>query len=109
MANKDMEEVPRRRERWAASWMLKLDWSLGFMKSAARRSTKAIYINIPADAELKTPSTISAFGLFSLYTPDTPTPIAIPIGVVKENNIAIMALDLDLNFAYIHTSHTNIC
>ena len=55
---------------------------------------------MPAEAELKMPSTIKEVELFSSYTLEIPIPIAIPIGVVREKNVAIIAVALDLNLAY---------
>ena len=66
MAKSDILNAPRRRVRYAPSWSQKLYSILEFMKSAARRSTSAIYIKIPADAELRMPWTINAIGLVSL-------------------------------------------
>lgn len=95
-----MQPAPRRSEALAPNWSLELLCSIGFIKSAASKSTSAMYIKIPAEAELKIPSTIRAVGLFSSYTLEIPIPIAIPTGVVREKNVAIIAIDLDLNFAY---------
>ena len=52
--------APRRSETFDPNWILKLFCSLGFMKSAANRSTSAIYMRIPAARALKVPSTIKA-------------------------------------------------
>lgn len=95
-----MQPEPRRRERWAPSWSLILHFIRGLVKSEAKRSTSAIYIKIPAEAELKMPSTISAVAPFSLYTLDIPIPIPIPVGVVSEKKSTIVAIAFDLNFAW---------
>lgn len=97
-----MQPEPRSSERWEPSWSIRLHCILGFIKSAAKRSTSAIYIKIPAEAELKIPSTIKAVGLLSLYTLDVPIPIPIPTGVVREKKSTIVAIDFGLNFAYIN-------
>lgn len=72
---------------------------LWFIKSAANMSTSAMYISIPADAELNIPCTINVVGLFSRYTFETPTPIAMPAGVVREKKIDIINTDRFLKFA----------
>lgn len=54
---------------------------------------------MPAEAELKIPSIMSAVGLLSSYMLDIPKPIATPIGVVKEKKIDINVTALVLNLA----------
>ena len=66
LAKTDMQPAPRRSDAFAPNWILKLFCTIGFMKSAASRSTSAMYIKIPADAASKIPSTIRDVGPFSL-------------------------------------------
>lgn len=66
LAKKDIHPAPSRSEMCAPNCSLTLPSILGFMKSAANRSTSAMYTSIPAEAEFKIPSTIRALGLFSL-------------------------------------------
>ena len=65
-AMSDINPAPRRSETFDHNWIFTFFCSLGFMKSAANRSTSAIYMRIPAARALKVPSIIRAVGLLSL-------------------------------------------
>lgn len=99
LAKIDIEVAPIRRKRLDKSWSFALPCILGCMISAAKRSTRAMYMRIPADAELRTPWTCSAVGLFPSYTDEIPVPIPMPMGVVREKNIVIIAVAASLNLA----------
>lgn len=64
-----------------------------------------MYINIPADAELNIPWMIRAIWsvlTVRTLTADIPVPIATPAGIERKKKIAIIAINLDSNFAYNH-------
>lgn len=58
-----------------------------------------MYINIPAEAALRVPSTASAVELLPSIFADKAMPTATPIGVVREKKIAMATMDLSLNLA----------
>lgn len=65
LARRDIKPAPRRSARCAPNCSLPLLCILGFLKSAAKRSTRDMYIRIPAEAALKMPWMIRAVELVS--------------------------------------------
>lgn len=88
---RDIPPIPSKTATYPHPCSLTLLCSLWPRKSAARRSTRAMYIRSPEEEAFSRPITISAVGLLSLYTLDKPIPRAMPKGVVTEKKKAMIA------------------